>query len=58
MINYSLTLKSGAIMDLPCPSVIQCFRDSEIAKLKCILLNNFYVCGPTSVKLILHLVSK
>ena len=31
---------------------------SVTAKLKCILLNNFYVCGPTSVKLILHLVSK
>ena len=28
------------------------------AKLKCILLNNFYVCGPTSMELILHLVSK
>ena len=29
-------------------------------KLKCILLNNFYVCGPTrtSMKLISHLVSK
>ena len=26
--------------------------------LKCILLNNFYVCGPTSVNLIPHLVSK
>ena len=23
--------------------------------LKCILLNNFYVCGPTSIKLIPHL---
>ena len=36
------------------------FRHSVIvtAKLKCILLNNFYVCGPTSMKLILHLVSK
>ena len=31
------------------------FCDSVIAKLKCILLN---VCGPTSMKLILHLVSK
>ena len=30
------------------------------AKLKCILPYNFYVCGPTSMKLIpvLHLVSK
>ena len=34
------------------------FRDSMTAKLKCILLNNFYVCGPTSMKLILQLVSK
>ena len=34
------------------------FRDSVTAKLNCILLNNFYVYGPTSVKLILHLVSK
>ena len=34
------------------------FRDSVTAKLKCILLNNFYVYGPTSMKLILDLVSK
>ena len=38
------------------------FRDSVIhsltAKLKCILLNNFNVYGPTSMKLILQLVSK
>ena len=34
------------------------FRDSVTAKLKFILLNNFYVCGPTSMKLILHLVFK
>ena len=34
------------------------FRDSVTAKLKCILLSNFYVCGFTSMKLILHLVSK
>ena len=27
-------------------------------KLKCILLNHFYVCGPTSMKHIPHLVSK
>ena len=27
-------------------------------KLKCILLNNFYVYGPTSLKLIPHLVFK
>ena len=27
-------------------------------KKKCILLNNFYVCGPASVKLIPHFVSK
>ena len=27
-------------------------------KLKCILLNNFYVCGPFWMKLIPHLVSK
>ena len=27
-------------------------------KLKCILLKNFYVCGPTLMKLIPHLVSK
>ena len=27
-------------------------------KLKCILLNNFYVCGPTWMKLIPHMVSK
>ena len=26
--------------------------------LKCILLNNFNVCGPTSINLIPHLVSK
>ena len=26
--------------------------------LKCILLNNFYVCGPTSMKPISHLVSE
>ena len=26
--------------------------------LKCILLGIFYVCGPTSMKLVLHLVSK
>ena len=40
--------------------MIPLFRDSETvtAKLKCILLNNFYVCGPASMKLILHLVSK
>ena len=25
---------------------------------KCILLDNFYVCGPTSMTLILYLVSK
>ena len=49
--------KSGAILDLPCPSVIPSFRDPVTAKLKCILLNNFYVCGPTSVRLILLLVS-
>ena len=41
-----------------CGSVTPSFRDSVTAKLKCILLNNFYVCGPTSMKLILHLVSK
>ena len=28
------------------------------AKLKCILLSNFYACGPTSMNLILHLVSE
>ena len=39
-------------------SVTPTFRDSVTAKLKCILLNNFYVCGPTSVKLIIHLVPK
>ena len=53
LFNYSPTLKkwdyTGFAMS---------FRDSVTAKLKCILLNNFYVCGPTSVKLILHLVSK
>ena len=27
-------------------------------KLKCNLLNNFYVCGPTSMKLVPHLVSE
>ena len=27
-------------------------------QLKCILLNNFYICGLTSMKLIPHLVSK
>ena len=39
-------------------SVTPSFRHSVTAKLKCILLNNFYVCGPTSMKLIPHLVSK
>ena len=39
-------------------SVIPPFRDSVTAKLKCILLNNFYVCGPTSMKLIPHLLSE
>ena len=34
------------------------FCHSVTAKLKCISLNNFYVCGPTSMKLILHLISK
>ena len=34
------------------------FRHSVTAKSKCILLNNVYVCGPTSMKLILHMVSK
>ena len=34
------------------------FHHSVIAKLNKILLYNFYVCGPTSMKLILHLVSK
>ena len=34
------------------------FRDSVTAKLKCNLLNNFYVCGPTSMNLKPHLVSK
>ena len=29
-----------------------------LQNLKCILLNNFYVCGPTSMKLISHLVFK
>ena len=32
-----------------CPLV--CFQ-----KIKCILLNNFYVCSPTSMKLVSHLV--
>ena len=32
-------------------SLTPSFRDSMTAKLKCILLNNLYVCGPTSVKL-------
>ena len=49
---------SGAILDLPCPSMIQSFRNSVTAKLKCILLYNFYVCSPTTMKLILHLVSE
>ena len=39
-------------------SEISSFRDSVTAKLKCILLNNFYVCGPTSMKFIVHLVFK
>ena len=39
-------------------TVIPSFRNSMTAKSKCILLNNFYVCGPTSMKLMLHLVSK
>ena len=38
--------------------MIPSFRDSVTAELKCILLNNFCVCGPTSVKPILLLVSK
>ena len=37
--------------------MILSFSDCD-AKLKYILLNNFYVYGPTSMKLILHLVSK
>ena len=39
-------------------SMLLWFCDSVTVKLKCILLNNFYVCGPTSMKFILHLVSK
>ena len=39
-------------------SLVPSFCYSMTAKLKCILLNNFYVCGPTSIKLALHLVSK
>ena len=39
-------------------SVTPQFRDSVTAKLKCILLNNVYVCSPTSMKLILHLGSE
>ena len=38
--------------------VILSFRYSLAAKLKCILFNNFYVCGPTSMKRILHLVAE
>ena len=38
--------------------VLSSFSDSVTAKLKCILLYNFYVCGPTSMKLKLHLVDK
>ena len=34
------------------------FLDSVTAKFKCILLNNFNVCGPNSMKLIVHLVPK
>ena len=34
------------------------FHDSVTAKLKYSLLNNFYVCGPISMKPILHLVFK
>ena len=45
--------KSGAILDLPCPSVIPSLRHSVIPW----LLNNFYVWDPTSMKHILHLVS-
>ena len=39
-------------------SVILPFHDSVTAKLKCILLNNFYFFGPTSMKFKLHLVSE
>ena len=39
-------------------TVIPSFCYSVTAKLKCILLNNFNVCGPTSMKLIPHLVPK
>ena len=34
------------------------FHNAMTVKLKCILPNNFYVCGPTSIKFIVHLVPK
>ena len=39
-------------------SLTPSFHHSVTAKLKCILNNNLNVFGPTSMKLILHLVSK
>ena len=63
--------KSGAILDLPCPSlilwfchyVIPSFRDTLIpwfrdCEIKMHFDKYFYVCGLTSMKFILHLVSK
>ena len=52
MIFYSPALKKWGYTGFA-----MSFCDSVTAKLKCILLNNFYVCGPTSMKSILHLVS-
>ena len=45
---YSNPVIIAPLRDFVTPS----FRDSVTAKLKCILLNNFYVCDPTSMKLI------
>ena len=40
------------------PSLLELCPLVGFQNLKCILLNNFYVCGPTSMKLIPHLVSE
>ena len=58
-VHYSPALKKwgypGFAMSF-CHSMIPWFSDcdSVTAKLECILLYNFYVCGPISVKLIQH----
>ena len=49
-VYHRIVAKGPFLVEL-CPLV-------DFQNLKCILLNNFYVCGPTSKNLILHLVSK